>query len=54
MSFEEIKNMTFKQSLMLIDEFSKVKEERSKAVNSMLKRTKEVMPTFDVTSGIYD
>lgn len=54
MGFDEIKSMTFKQSLILIDEYAKQREERREAVNLALKRSKETMPIFDVTSGIYE
>ena len=54
MSFKEIKQMTFKQAMLMISEYQSVRQERQDAVNSILKRTKDTMPTFDVTRGIYE
>lgn len=54
MSFKEIKAMTFRQALIMIGELQAVRSERQDAVNSILKRTKDTMPTFDVTRGIYE
>jgi hypothetical protein len=54
MSFKEIKAMTFKQAMLMIGEYQSVRQERQSAVESILKRTKDTMPTFDVTRGIYE
>ena len=53
MSFDEIKDMTFKQACLMIEELQKMNEEKSKAVQNMAKRSKEIMPVLDVTRGIY-
>ena len=53
MTFEEIKKTRFKQMLILIDQLQKSRQEKSDQVNSVLKRSKEVMPTYDVAAGIY-
>ena len=39
--------------LILIDQLQKSRQEKSDQVNSVLKRSKEVMPTYDVAAGIY-
>lgn len=54
MSFKEIKAMTFKQAMILISEYKSVRAERQDAVNAILRRSKETMPTFEVTRGIYE
>ena len=54
MTFKEIKAMTFKQAMLMIGEYQSVRQERQSAVESVLKRSKETMPTFDVARGIYE
>jgi len=54
MSFKEIKQMTFKQAMLMVAEYQSVRQERQAAVESILKRAKDTMPTFDVTRGIYE
>jgi hypothetical protein len=54
MSFKEIKAMTFKQAMLMVAEYQSLRQERQAAVESILKRSKDTMPTFDVTRGIYE
>ena len=54
MSFKEIKEMTFKQAMLMIGELKSVREERQNAVSSVLRGSKETMAVFDVTRGIYE
>ncbi len=54
MSFKEIRKMTFRQAILMISELKTVRTERLDAASLILKRSKDVMPVFDVTSGIYD
>ena len=37
----------------MIEELQKMNEEKSKAVQNMAKRSKDIMPGLDVTRGIY-
>ena len=53
MSFTEIKCMTFKQAMLMIEELKNHREEQSKATASVLKQSKDIMPVFDVTRSIY-
>ena len=53
MTFEEIRKMRFSQMLIMIDELKKSNEEKAKVVSANLKRTKEVMPVYDISTGIY-
>lgn len=46
--------MTFRQAILMISELKTVRTERLDAASLILKRSKDVMPVFDVTSGIYD
>lgn len=46
--------MTFKQAMLMVAEYQSVRQERQAAVESILKRAKDTMPTFDVTRGIYE
>lgn len=46
--------MTFRQAILMISEFKAVKEEQRDIVSSILRRSKDVMPVFDVTRGIYE
>lgn len=54
MSFQEIREMTFKQAMLMIEELKNSRTEKMEAVQSTLKRSKDIMPMFDVTRGIYD
>lgn len=54
MTFKEIRAMTFKQALILIQELKNTRQERQDAVSNILRRGKDVMPTFDVSRGIYE
>lgn len=46
--------MTFKQAIILIQEHQSARQERQDAVSGMLRRSKDVMPVFDVSRGIYE
>ena len=54
MSFEEIREMTFREALFMISELQAIRTERLEAASAVLKRSKDVMPVFDVTGGIYE
>lgn len=53
MTFKEIKEMTFRQALVLIDHLNQVSIERHEAVKQILKGSKDLTATYDVARHLY-
>lgn len=53
MTFAEIRAMTFKQSLILMEEYQRDIEEKAKMAAHIAGKTKDVMAVFDLTRGVY-
>jgi len=53
MTFEEIKNMTFVQAVILLKELNDQTRSRQKQLKKSLSARKDVMPVFDIATGIF-
>jgi len=53
MTFKEIREMTFRQVVILLKEYQDNSEDKLKAVTALVKKSKDIIPVFDITRGVY-